>query len=115
MRGHAFLGRLWTVRRSSGFFERRSKEEQQNLELRHKRKKEALGRTTSLTNVQSVVSSKTATPQAVQEDPSGKNTSTGGGDKNGDGEEDVWDGEDDLEAQLEAEMSRQDDDNGTEA
>lgn len=80
-----------------------------------KRKKEALGRTTSLTNVQSVVSSKTATPQAVQEDPSGKNTSTGGGDKNGDGEEDVWDGEDDLEAQLEAEMSRQDDDNGTEA
>ncbi|TKA27043.1 hypothetical protein B0A50_05234 [Salinomyces thailandicus] len=78
-----------------------------------KRKKEAMERTTSLTNVQSVVSLRTATPAATAEEgggSSGGGGGTGDGDGNAAGEATGWEGEDDLEAALAAEMSREDGD-----
>ena len=67
-----------------------------------KRKKEALTRTSSLTQVTKAESSKGSTPAAITEDP-------GGGSGKVDDGQVVEDDEDDLEAMLAAEMERQSD------
>ncbi|RMX98569.1 hypothetical protein D0867_12393 [Hortaea werneckii] len=68
-----------------------------------KRKKEALGRTTSLTKVQSAAGSNTANPAVAVEE---------GGDSGGEEDDGAWGGEDDLEAALAAEMSKPDEGEG---
>ncbi|KAK5115177.1 hypothetical protein LTR85_009935 [Meristemomyces frigidus] len=73
-----------------------------------KRKKEALARTTSLTNVANVPSTNGSTPAAeVSVDPGGGAAEVGPGIADGEQEE-----EDDLEAALAAEMERQSEEDG---
>ena len=67
-----------------------------------KRKKEALARTTSLTQISKLPSSNGSTPAAIVEDP-------GGGDAKLEDGQDAGDDDDDLEAMLAAEMERQSD------
>ncbi|KAK4548741.1 hypothetical protein LTR36_008514 [Oleoguttula mirabilis] len=74
-----------------------------------KRKKEALARTTSLTNVANVPSTNGSTPAAeVSVDPGGESKEGGRDDADGEQEEE----EDDLEAALAAEMERQSEEDG---